>query len=1481
MKWINRNRKLLKYISVLMIFSLLMDLVAPLAASALTNGPGQVEVQSFEPAATTQMVNLFTGDFVYNIPLMDVGGYPINIAYHAGIGMEQEASWVGLGWNINPGAVSRNMRGLPDDFKGDPVTKILNFKDNVTKGILAGTGFQFTLWKLGVQVDIGLGAFMNTYRGAGFEAYTNATAGIGWLKAGLGISYNTQSGLGINPSLGFSGGLAGGTLGLGGQLSTSYNTREGVKYFSFGGGASVVGIPSRGSTQISLGTQTYTPRIPFNMKSRNSAIRGAVGPFVLGAFPYFFVKGYSSRNFLDVNTKVLNGYGYLYTEAGVDNPDALLDFNREKEGNFTDETPNLPITNFTYDVYTATAQGMGGMYRPHRNEIGTLSDPRMSEDGSGWTTNLDAGFGDIVHAGVGQAIVFTSGFSEKWQGSTNPAGDRLKFQDEGSADYETYYFKNAGEKTIFDETFYTPYGGIKPIKVKIELDNKNIVTLNQFKRKLKDKVYSTLAIPANNYQTNREKRNQLFTFLNADDASNFGLTKRLRTYTLNTSYQADTLPYDTLSRVVNRKRAKHHISEVTILRPDGNKYVYGIPVYTYGQEEVSFNISANPQIFSCDTGLIAYTHDGSKADNSLKNDNGVDNFYSKTIIPPYATSFLLTAVLSSDYVDVSGNGPTDDDLGNFTKINYTRVIGNDAGATNYYEWRIPFSEKPPTNNHYPKATFSEGFKSNKKDDLAHYLHGKKEIWHVHSIETKNFIAEFTLEDRDDGFGVKGENGEINTSKSLKRLKEINLYNKEDRISGFAVPIKTVHFEYDYSLCTGVFNNKNYDPNSRGVANRGKLTLKKIYFTYGKSNRGKLSPYRFHYADNDHNGTIDANPNYNPMDMDRWGVYKPNNCTLTNADYPYADQDQATANDNAVSWCLTSIDLPSGSTMEITYESDDYAYVQNKRAMQMFKIKGIGQSSSSPLDKNRLHPGNLAYIFFEIDTLLSGSNLKDSLRLKYFEGIKYLYFKCLVDLTGKTDVEYVPGYAEIDDYGVYGSSPYTHAWVKLKPVGIKDDGKGDKVNPIVKAAIQFTRLNLPRLIYPDVDSATCGNIFSCLKQSISIDIQTIFGGGLNEALMDEGYAEALGLDKSWIRLLNPNKKKLGGGLRVSKITMDDSWSTMGGSSDFTYGQTYNYTRKEGGVWISSGVAAYEPIIGNEENPFRQPVFFDIKNVLAPDDHHYQEEPFGESHFPAPIVGYKVVRVTNLQHENVNRTATGYVQYQFYTAKDFPTFTHKTDLSPVNLYFKANPLQFLLRIRDRDYKGVSQGFTIEKNNMHGKLKARKTFAEDQNWPISSIQYFYKTDPLQSNLLSNKASVIFKDGTIGENTIGQDMEIVSDMTFKETNLNTYDFESSFNVFYLGVILSNFSIAFSDYHARTRFQSTVMTKVINRYALLDRIITNELGSISTFRNLAYDANTGEVLLTSKENEFEDPIYNFTHPVHWAYDRMGQAYKNIGVRFE
>ena len=72
--------------------------------------------------------------------------------------------------------------------------------------------------------------------------------------------------------------------------------------------------------------------------------------------------------------------------------------------------------------------------------------------------------------------------------------------------------------------------------------------------------------------------------------------------------------------------------------------------------------------------------------------------------------------------------------------------------------------------------------------------------------------------------------------------------------------------------------------------------------------------------------------------DRWGNYKPNNAITLSAidpvispgEYPYVEQNKITADEYSQAWSLTKINLPSGGTIKVDYESDDYAFVQNKQ-----------------------------------------------------------------------------------------------------------------------------------------------------------------------------------------------------------------------------------------------------------------------------------------------------------------------------------------------------------------------------------------------------------------------------------------------------------------------------------------------------------------------------------------------------------------------
>src|SRR5690606_37814993 len=98
---------------------------------------GPSEPAASGPAAVNldNLVDPFTGDFQYSVPLFELpgpqGGYPFSISYRSGIQTEQEASSVGLGWNFEPGRIPRTLRGLPDDVAGEEVHQLFQQREAV------------------------------------------------------------------------------------------------------------------------------------------------------------------------------------------------------------------------------------------------------------------------------------------------------------------------------------------------------------------------------------------------------------------------------------------------------------------------------------------------------------------------------------------------------------------------------------------------------------------------------------------------------------------------------------------------------------------------------------------------------------------------------------------------------------------------------------------------------------------------------------------------------------------------------------------------------------------------------------------------------------------------------------------------------------------------------------------------------------------------------------------------------------------------------------------------------------------------------------------------------------------------------------------------------------------------------------------------------------------------------------------------------
>ena len=1482
-----RKRFWFKSIAVFAGLNLLTQTFYPTIALALTGGPSQPEMQAFTPIGTTDMVDLSSGSFTYNIPLMDVEGYPINLSYHSGITMDQEASWCGLGWNINPGEINRQMRGIPDDFNGDQVTEKFNLKDNLTFGVSAGVGLKIFGLPSGAgpqgSLNLSAGIFYNNYKGPGVTlgiepSLATGVSNKGSLTCGLGVNFNSQSGVDISPTIGFSEEAvhAGNyNVDAGVKVGTTYNSRTGVKGLQMSKDLNVgekatktesvtdkngatttndvtgeINTGNSSSSCLSFSGPTYIPTIHMPLHNYAVTLDATLGAAIIGIHANMTFSGWFNQQTLAIKSQTLSAYGYMYADQANNNPYALLDFNREKDIPFLPHIANLPITNFTYDLYSINGEGVSGEFRPFRGDVGILYDHENYNTSLSGSLGIELGIGDLAHNGIEANVSTSNTVTDQWK-NDNQFASSVGFQSllRGNINYEPFYIKRIGEKTVNDTSYYNTIGNTNPVYVDLNHSGEKVTAMHVF-----DNNNHWMTLSGNLLKTRREKRNQCTSLLTAQEANYFALDKKLLSYPLNTSVYSSACDssrlLDTISRITG-PRQPWHTSEIMVTNPDGKRYVYGLPVYNTVQNEATFAVSGqNYTPTTDDNNLVSY----SSSDRSTSNSEGLDNYYDEQYLPPYAHSYLLTSILSPDYVDMTGNGVSDDDLGQAVKINYTRLYSQ----TNPYRWRVPF-EANMANNQMGMMSYS-------KDDKGNIMYGEKEVWYVHSIESKTMIAQFILVPRQDAFGVVNEEGGIDNTKPLQCLQEIRLYSKADLIAhgANAVPIKTVHFVYDYSLCPGT-------PNST-AAGQGKLTLKQVYFTYGNNTEGSLNSYQFSY-----NG---YNPAFSHSNYDRWGYYKEKTSnpgvSLSNQDFPYTSQNADSTSKYCTAWNMTDINLPSGGHIKVNYQPNDYAYVQNQRAGQMFTVLGVSNTPGSPT--NNLYSSGNWNNWIDVKIPVHETNPTNFYN-DYLAGINQLYFRFAVevDARGTGHYEYVSGYSTIGGYQEVNDSVWA---INLNEVSSGDLTVGN-ANPITLATWQYLRLNLPQYAYPG--SETDGSIYSMIMGvfGILVDVIRIFTG-FDATMYVVGGGQNFIPDHSWIRLNKPTYQKLGGGTRVSEIDIADNWANMAnGQSSYTYGQTYNYTTAlavNGQTkTISSGVATYEPLQGGDENPLRTPLPYSQQEMLAPNNEFYTETPLGESLYPSPGVVYGKVTVTNLQHPGTERTSTGKTVNEFYTAYDFPVINKWTDLD--NIRVKPNAIASLLSFSTQDFTTASQGFSVEVNDMPGKEKGQEVY--DQNGSeISSVHYYYHTDADNTSHLNNDVQVVNPDGSVGMASIGKDIDTYVDMREQETTTEGYGATFNGETFVLFALITLPIIIPSYSSEDTRFRSAVTTKYIYRSGLVDSVVNMKYGSSVTTQNVAYDAETGNVLLTQTHNEFNEPLYDFTYPAHFAYDGMGSEYKNIGFEY-
>lgn len=1467
-------RKREKTIAAFFLVVMTVEMLMPITTYALTGGPSQPETQQFQPVSAANMVDLSTGDFTYSIPLMDVGGYPITLSYSANnTGVEDEASNVGLGWNINIGSVSRQLRGVPDDFNGDALVK--KKYQLPMKSAEIGLAATTEVTGLPLPMDltqgftVGWSNYWGYYGKYSFRPSISAQMGAsGKLTLGLGVEASSHDGLSLAPSVSLAysaqmNEMTATSVGLG--LNSTYNTRHGMKSMTLSGSASVTsppsgyGVSASGSATINFVGESYYPVIEWPRKSETYSLDVSIGPTL---WPLNFlgtIKGMYSEQGLDGEQMSLKSYGSMYSVNGKNDNKAVLDFSREKDGSFNPKTPNLAIPVISPDIFSATSHMGSSQFMLKSSSSGIFYDSQQGTKSHSVSAGVEFGGGPgAVKVGGNAGVVLANSVVKKWdkENQFNQIGNFKGGSNEASTAYESVYARKVGNISPVNKEYFERAGMFDPVRVNIKNSGSGYTA--------ESKLVNQNGVVANNNspinRTSREQRNDDILFLTANEVDG-----PIKSYSPGVISLAECNEvFEAIPRTDPTVRKGHHIGEIRMTNPEGKRLVYGLPVYNLQQREVTFAVDKSKSVLgSGSVGLVSYK----KSEVAGRSIHGKDNFYQEDITAPYANSFLLTQILSPDYVDRTNNGVTDDDFGDGIKFNYTRTSAA-------FGWRTPFTPYTDVRNEILGGNFSntddrniaslnQGFKSKNDDDKGSFVSGSKEIWNVHSIESKGFYAIFDYDAtaRKDMLGISPLSDQtgsaIQYQEGLKKLKSIRLYSKADIIKyGHinATPIKTVHLTQDYSLGTNL-------PNSKEL-NSGKLTLKSVYFTYGKNDKGRLSPYVFTYNT--------PSKSYGFQMQDRWGNYKhpsQNPGGMSNIDYPYAIQDKATADVNIALWKLEKIGLPSGGTIEVKYESDDYGYVQNKRAMRMFPLGGVGTLNSST--------GLIDADAFVVQTPVTLT--KEEFKALYLEKQDFLLYKLMVNLDNKGHNEYVQGYAKIkkNDIDVVASSNGKAFIIPVEKI--------QGINPVAHTAWQMMRSNLPEYAYRSFNNPKGGpeGIIRALV-SIGPTLKDELTGFSNRA-KKSNFSNNIDLTKSFVRLCEPTYKKLGGGHRVKEVKVKDEWSGFSTSGP-SYSQTivYDYStniQDATGKTISnasSGVTAYEPLMANEENPFRQPILYEEHTPFTMINTYTLEDPMGESYFPSPQVVYQQVKASTFGADGL--TNTGYTLNEFYTTKDFPTLVKQTNLARMD----HNPSFILsfLKVYIHRKVGVSQGYSVELNDMHGKPKSVQVF-DLGGAKTSATYYYYKSESIGQNeyRLKNDVDVIGEQGVIRTKQMGVDVDLFHDMRYEETKNDSYEVDVNVHTMFFAIfpIVIPFGIKPPSYE-RTEFFGSSSIKIINRTGILDRVVKMENGSQIESANLLWDEETGENLLIRTQNEFEDNSYSFSYPAHLAYKRMGGAYKNSGL---
>lgn len=1431
-----RHKAFLRITSAILLVNMISSLAIPVTSYALTSGPAQPEFTSFEPVATTNMVNQFGGDFTYNLPVLSVPGpngstYPLSLSYHSGVSSEEESSWVGLGWTLNPGAINRSKLGFPDDHKAKVVRYINEVPDNIT--VSAALNGSLDLFSNGLGISASRAVTYNNFRG--YAASNNLGLSVygGTVSVGYGFSSDGQSSFSydINPA-------AYGAYkqsrkskseetSLKQPLESRLNQRPSSKKKDLANKA----IQKASSYLTTKYTDDFKALSVAEYSGNTFDVNvtlGATVCFLEIAIRAGITGTVSTHKIQERSDKTT--YGYLYSGAAGRSEEDKLDYTLEKDNIYTQRNKYLPIPFSSADMFAVTGEGLGGSFRLHSRYVGVFRPNKVSNSTQHYKLGLDPQVG--VNLGLGVRMGAAEMLSTVDQGLSKTYGFA------GNSSDEAYFFRFSGDQ-----------GG-----------NLNFSSNDQpFRGKrnsIAEDMYFTDPISNQANSMNggkRVPRSSYIGYHTFGELSSDGLM----------AFEKDANIITERAKVNDNDR--NLIAEIAQVNEQGSRYVYGLPVLNANETSMAYTVPYCP-----DNGnsKIAYP-----------------NLYTATSKvgeisgSPYASTYLLTSITTPDYIDRQFDGVSDDDFGGWTKFGYTKITD-----TKKYNWRFP----------YCGTNYIRGSISDIRDDKMSYSSGSKDIFMLNSIETKTHIAIFTTEDRTDGLPANsddllaaktkfGRPTDVAGAVKLQKLVKIELFKKDaadPTNPAKRQKIRVVNFDYfgdtdAGALCKGIPNSSVIDasdPDKKSLG--GKLTLKRVWFEYNDIVNSKISPYEFSYEykhDYLANGPVSQkygtgtdiltygtgfkqNPNYDEDALDTWGNigYKSKERNKDFMPWVYQEDKDPIEGFDPAAWNLKTITLPTGGQIVVQYEQHEYAYVQDQQALFMVGLLPVNGGTIINAD------GNVQQVKLNINNLsLPGSDRADAVakyvtKLNIYADNSKIFTKFLYALqrnNPSTDVcssEYITGYLNAK----FDVDPNNSNQILLTFVN-----KGSGYYRPQQLCHDFYMKNKAFIILND--NCTYSEPFS---SSDAISAVTSAFDKWGKKFSDERDNSCLAFNpqSSFVRLPVPVSKK-GGGVRVKRIMLYDKGLTTG--KETLYGSEYIYENEDG---TSSGVATNEPMAGREENALidfmqaRAPQSMYVKLISGTDREEF-EGPLGETILPSPSIGYSKVIVKSI---HAGTTSPGFNIYEYYTAKDFPLSrgVQETGLDAgFDVPLKNLSLSNLSITVDR--KTLFQGYSFVQNDMHGKQKrvaslggkyekdpTTHTYPAENNFQKSEEEIYEYYAP------GEKVDVMKEDGSIGKEWVGRTEEVVMDSRRVVDDKLDISVQTNLSMGFVPppiFVLFQFTMGVYVNVVDRRIQAHVTNKLVHYSAIQKRVVSSKNGMVHVSENRVFDYATGSPIVTVSSDNY------------------------------